>query len=390
MRKILFLLIACLLVINVKAEERPVIVSHKVMVTNKEGTTCYKDSEKTDIVIPYKTMLIASYDISGSYINVYNDDYNCDVKYSDVSSNTQKFSVDDKNVTKINPVRSIVLSSTGLNLRIGPSVTYAKIMTIPQNTVLTLSYKAGTYWYYTEYNNKAGWVTAMNMYLGYDYNKVLVNYEKTSIYNNNGTKVLGSIPANTEITDYVKLDNINDNGLKYYINYNGIKGYIRTMLFKTNGRGKIKLVKDVDIKDDNGNPIKRMSSGSELEYTMVDENNNYYFPSRNRLIKINSDEFEYINEARLLIKQEGYLGEGIFGEEKMEREEIVDVEEKNEEVKGGENTKKTDITTIVIICLLSGIFVLLIVLVIIKLFNSKKKNNVIVMNKSFVEESKNE
>ena len=374
MRKILLLLIACLLVINVKAEERPVIVSHKVMVTNKEGTTCYKDNEKTDVVIPYKTMLIASYDISGSYINVYNDDYNCDVKYSDVSSNTQKFSVDDKNVTKITPVRSIVLSSTGLNLRIGPSVTYAKIMTIPQNTVLTLSYKAGTYWYYTEYNNKAGWVTAMNMYLGYDYNKVLVNYEKTSIYNNNGTKVLGSIPANTEITDYVKLDNINDNGLKYYINYNGIKGYIRTMLFKTNGTGKIKLVKDVDIKDDNGKPIKRMSSGSELEYTMVDENNNYYFPSRNRLIKINSDEFEYINEARLLIKEKGYLGEGIFGEEKMEREE--EIVQETPEPKKEEKKDEKDLKEIIIIILLAGILILLIVLIILKINNYKKNKKI--------------
>ena len=35
---------------------------------------------------------------------------------------------------------------------------------------------------YGEYNGKTGWVTAMNKYLGYDYDKILINYEQPKFY----------------------------------------------------------------------------------------------------------------------------------------------------------------------------------------------------------------
>ena len=374
--RLLIISLVCLFAINVKADELPTIISHKVMVTNKEGTVCYKDGEKTDKTIPYKTMLIVNYDINGNYINVTNDDYDCDVKFSDVSANTQKFSLDTKGVEKINTVRAIVLPSSGLNMRIGPSVTYSKVTIIPQNAIVTLTHKAGTYWYYTEYNDKTGWITAMNNYLGFDSNKVLINYEKTNIYNSKGTSILGSIPVNTEITDYVLLPTDN-NGFKYYVKYNNITGYIKDMLYKTNGTGKIKLIKDVELKDANGNPIKRMTSGTELEYTMVSENG-FYFPDRKTVINLESDDFEYINETKQLVKDKGYLGEGIFGEEKQERIEETptpepETVEENTEEKNGMSTRD-----IIIICLLGGIFLALTAIVIIKLVNGKKKEAIVI------------
>ena len=374
--RLLIISLVCLFAINVKADELPTIISHKVMVTNKEGTVCYKDGEKTDKTIPYKTMLIVNYDINGNYINVTNDDYDCDVKFSDVSANTQKFSLDSKGVEKINTVRAIVLPSSGLNMRIGPSVTYSKVTIIPQNAIVTLTHKAGTYWYYTEYNDKTGWITAMNNYLGFDSNKVLINYEKTNIYNSKGTSILGSIPVNTEITDYVLLPTDN-NGFKYYVKYNNITGYIKDMLYKTNGTGKIKLIKDVELKDANGNPIKRMTSGTELEYTMVSENG-FYFPDRKTVINLESDDFEYINETKQLVKDKGYLGEGIFGEEKQERIEETptpepETVEENTEEKNGMSTRD-----IIIICLLGGIFLALTAIVIIKLVNGKKKEAIVI------------
>ena len=372
--KILFLLVLCLLIIDVKADNKAVIISHQVMVTNKEGTTCYSEGKKTEEVIPYKTMLTVSYDIVGSYINVVNDKYDCDVKYSDVSSNTQKFSLDTKGVEKITSLRAIVLPNTGLNMRIGPAVTYAKRITIPQNTIIDLTYKAGTYWYYTEYNGVSGWVTAMNKYLGYDYDKVLVNYEKTKVYGTNGVTVLTTIPENTNITDYIKLESINEEDFKYYVNYNGIKGYIKDMLYKTNGNGTIKLIKDVDIKDEKGNPVKRMSAGSELEYSMQNEHGYFYFPTKNALINLNREDYEYVKEAKLLVKDKGYLGEGIFGEEKKEREKIIEPEEKEEEKKDNDNNTRD----LIIIILLAGILISLIVLVIVKIVgnkNNKKEYN---------------
>ena len=368
--KLLFLLILCLLIVNVKADDLPTIISHQVMVTNKNGTACYQDGKKMDKVIPYKTMLTVNYDIVGSYINVTNDDYNCDVKYSDVSANIQKFSLDNKGVEKINSIRAIVLPNSGLNMRIGPSVTYSKIVTIPKNTIISLSYKAGTYWYYTEYNGHSGWITAINRYIGFDYDKVLINYDKVKIYDVNGQAVITNIPANTPITDYIKLEQTKEDDFKYYVIYNGIRGYIKNMLYKTNGVGKIKLVKDVDIKDENGKPIKKMLSGSELEYTMVSDDNKFYFKEKDALISLNSKEYEFIKEAKPLVKEKGYIGEGLFGEEKKEREKPIVEEETKEEKKENNNR---DIKEIIIICLLAGIFLALIVLIVLKIVNSKKK-----------------
>ena len=377
--RLFIIVLISLFAINVRAEELPTIISHKVMVTNKEGTVCYQEGKKTDITIPYKTMLIVNYDINGNYINVTNDDYNCDVKFSDVSANNQKFSLDTKGVDDIKSIRAIVLPSTGLNMRIGPSVTYAKVTIIPQNELVTLTHKAGTYWYYTEYNGKTGWITAMNNYLGFDSNKVLINYEKTNIYNNKGTSILGNIPADTAITDYVLLPTDN-NGFKYYVKYNNTTGYIKDMLYKTNGTGKIRLIKDVELKDQNGNPIKRMTSGSELEYTMVNENG-FYFPSRNTVINLESDDFEYIKETKQLVKDKGYLGEGIFGEEKQERiEETPTPNSAEPEIVDDENESMST-RDIIIICLLGGIFLALTAIVIIKLVNSKKEESVIVKEK---------
>ena len=371
--RLVILVIFCFLIIDVKAEAMPHVISHQVMVTNKDGVVCYHNGKKSDEVIPYKTMLTASYDIVGNYINVVNDKYDCDVNYSGVSANNQKFDLDTKGTEIINQVRAIVLPSTGLNLRIGPSVTYTKIITIPQNAIITLTHKAGIYWYYTEYNGKSGWVTAMNNYIGFDYNNVLINYEKTKIYSNNGKTVLGTIPEDTEITDYIKLESINEDDFKYYVIYNGTKGYIKDMLYKTDTIGKIKLLKEVEIKDEKGNPIKKMTRDSELEYTMVNDNNAFYFPEKKALLNLDTKEYEYITKAKTKIKDKGYIGEGIFGEEKKERD-VKSLEKEVEDDTIENKDDPTNVRDIIIICLLGGILVALIILVIIKIKNNKKLN----------------
>ncbi len=369
MKRLFLILLILMCFVSVQADELPVIVTHKVMVTNKDGTICYNDGNKTDKVIPYKTMLMVSNDINGRYIRVINDEYDCDVIYSDVSSNTQKFDINNKDVEEISPVRAIVLSNTGLNMRVGPSVTYAKMITVPSKTIITLSHKAGTYWYYTEYNGNNGWVTSMNKYLGYDGDEVLINYEKTNIYNDSGVAIIGKIPENTEITNYIKLDN-NKNDLMYYVNYNGISGYVKDMLYKTDKIGKIRLIKDVELKDKNGVAYKIMTSGSELLYNMIYDNS-FYVSDRKALISLNDDDFEYINEAKPLVKEHGYLGEGIFGEEIKERV----IHENKKPIEDRNNDKAVDtninIKDIIIICFLGGIFILLLI-IIIKEFNKKK------------------
>ena len=380
---ILIITVVCLFVVNVKADMGPPsIAKHDVMVTNKDGAQCYeyKDNKyvKTKTIIPYKTILSVSIDISGSYITVESDnsEYNCDVKYSDVSAKTQSFSLSDEEVEKITPVKGIILAKGGLNMRKGPSVTYSKITTVPQYAIVNLTYKAGSYWYYCEYNDHKGWITGMDAYFGYDGKETLIYYEDMKIYSTYDKKaVIGKIPANTEITDYINLVNRADFGISHYVIYNGTKGYVDRMLYKTDGVGKIKLTKDYDIKEEDGTLIKKLTP-QELEYNMITGTGTFYLPEKKIEAYIHKDYYEYVKKADVLVKTKGYIGEGLFGEEKQEKTDPTPTEtkeEKDEEETENKTKKGMSTRDIIIICLLGGIFLALTAIVIIKLVNGKKK-----------------
>ena len=197
--KLLIICFICMFVFNVKADMGPpMVASHEVMITNKNGAICYDNGKKTKTVIPYGETFIINMDVSDGYIYVNYKDKGCDVKSSDISSKTQKFDMNNKEVEKITPVKGIILAKTGLNMRKGPSVTYSKIMTIPKNAIVKLTHKSGTYWYYAEYNGTSGWITGMDGYFGYDGKEVLYSPEPMKIYSTYDKKaVIGKIPANT-------------------------------------------------------------------------------------------------------------------------------------------------------------------------------------------------
>ena len=377
--KLLIVLFICLFITNVKADMGPpMVVEHEVMVTNKNGAICYSGGKKTKTVIPYGETFTINTDIMNGYIFVNYKDESCDVKSSDISSKTQKFDVNSKDVENITPVRAIILSKNGLNMRKGPAVTFAKIMTIPANATVTLTKKSGTFWYYCEYKGKTGWITGMNGYFGYDGKEVLVNHEPVKIYSTYDKKaVLAKIPANTEITDYINLVPYSDAEPSYSVNYNGTIGYVDEMMYKTDGNGKIKLLKDYDVRDEDGKLVKKITP-QELEYNMINSYGTFYFPEKKLEAYIESEEFEYIKKADVKTKTKGFLGEGIFGETKEARlkEEEQKPEEENNEIKNKDTKEPKSISTkdIIIICLLGGIFLALTALVIIKLMNSKKKN----------------
>ena len=382
-RNSLLLLFICLFVINVKADmSPPAIVPHKVMVTNKNGAQCFQNGKKMDLIIPYGTTLDVFYDISGSYIYVTDGDnnkYNCDVKYSDVSSKTQSFNMNDAEVEKITPVRAIILPKGGINLRKGPSVTFSKITTVPQYSVVTLTHHAGTYWYYTNYNGNNGWLTSINYYLGLEDNKVLISPTPVKVYDTKTGKVIGTIPANTDITNYLKLVSEKIDEPNYYVIYNGIKGYIKEELYeKIDAIGKIKLTKDYELKDDNGNLSKKLTVGRELEFSMRKYQDDLYIPELKKDLYFTPDEFEYIINPKVLTKESGYLGEGLFGEEKIERTTPEPSNNESDPIDPSKETPDNGLSTrdIIVIALLGGIFLALTALVIIKLVNSKKKDKI--------------
>lgn len=376
--KLLIVLVICFLILNVKADMGPPsVIEHEVMVTNKDGAICYDDGKKTKEVIPYGTTFTINMDVINGFINVNYKGNSCDVRSSDISSKTQKFSLDNKEVEKITPVKAIILSSNGLNMRKGPAVTYAKIMTVPNKAIVKLTHKSGSYWYYCEYNDYAGWISGMDGYFGYDGKEVLYSSEPMKIYSTYDKKsVLAKIPANTEITDYVNLVTRSDYEISHLVKYNGTVGYVEKMMYKTDGTGKIKLIKNFDVTNNVGELIKKLTP-QELEYNMVNAYGGMYLLDKKIVAYIPEEYFEYIKKADVLIKTKGYIGEEIFGEKKEEKlsEKENETNEESYQIKNKDNKEPTSVNTkdVIIICLLAGIFLALTTLVIIKLVNNKKK-----------------
>lgn len=376
-KKILVVLFMNLFLINVYADiELPKVIKYKAMITNQSGAICYDENKekKDDLVVPYKTVFNVQYDVYKGLIYVNNDDYECYVKQDDLGAMDKEFNIDNKEVVKIDDTLAIVLSSSGINLRKGPATSFRKIVTVPENTIVTLKYRAGTYWYFVEYGNNSGWVTAMNQYLGYEDDLVLVNNNIINIYDSK-KNIVGRIPANTEISSYLQLTTYTNDDPLYYVIYNGVKGYIKEeMLYKTNGTGKIKLIKDVDILDKHGNPEKKILANQELTYTMRTKDNGFYLDEKEVILNLSSDQFEYIQEAKLKIKESGYIGEGIFGEEKEDIPRNHEKQEPNNEIIEEKEKNDFNIKEVIIIGLLVGIFITLVILIVLKLSNRNKNN----------------
>ena len=372
-RWILILLISMFL-IDVQALELPKVVAYKAMITNKDGAVCYNESKKAkdDITVPYKTLFNVEYDANNGLIYVKNDDYECFIKTDDLGAMDSEFNLNNKEIEKVQNVKALVLNSSGINLRKGPATSFRKIVTVPNNAIVDIKYKAGTYWYYVDYDGKLGWLTSMNQYVGYEDDKVLVNNKTTYIYDSKN-RSMGNIPANTEISTYLKLTTFYDDDPLYYVVYNGIKGYVHEMYYKTNGDGKIRLLNDVDVLNEHGNPYKKLSKGMELSYSMRKGENSFYFSDNDLVLDLNPDDYEYITEAKIRVKETGYIGEGLFGEEKKEivRDTKEEVEPNNEVIQEKEERSNFSMIEFIIGVLL-GVLVGILIFVIVKMTNKKK------------------
>ena len=189
MKKYLSLLLFLILSItlNVKADMGPPsIAKFELVVSNKNGATCYEEKNNSFVAtnkkIAYNKIVYLEYKQSNDYYSISlkneNIEGGCILKVSDLSLKNSSFSQNNAEVNKITPVNAIVLAGGGLNLRKGPSTLYSKVTLVPEKTVLKLTHNAGSYWYYTEYNGKSGWVTAEQGYLGLDSDYVLINIFK--------------------------------------------------------------------------------------------------------------------------------------------------------------------------------------------------------------------
>ena len=401
MKKIINLLLFIFVfsfIVNVKADMGPPsVIKYYVTVVNKDGAICFNDLDnkytKTDQKLQYGETYYVDEEVrNNKYVYVYNESgISCLVQLSDIMVKNNNFDIKSEGVEKIEESKAVIFAKGGLNLRKGPAMSYAKIVTVPQYTVVTIKYRAGTYWYYAEYNGYSGWISGINYYFGYDSNDILYDIEDTNIYDEK-EKVIGTIPKYTEVTDYVELVQYNAYvDYAYYVNYKGIKGYVKNMPKKVDG--EIKLLNDTYVY--NGSKvIDKIKNGEVVKYTVLKSGKQvslddpfttdfiFYIPSKNGTVKLRNDtkkvEYEVIKEIKEK-KLRGYIGEGLFGEEKEIKEEVK--EETKTPINEIVNPKKNNSTEIIIICVLSSIIGALTCFIIIKLVNIKKENKGVVDEK---------
>lgn len=410
-RKLNLLLIGMLLIgiLNVKADAGPPMVAeYEIIVSNKEGATCYsynydtKKYVKGNKVVPFGTVYSIYDESMNGYLSIYQD--GCDyLKTSDIKTKKDSFGVDNDSVEKITPVKAVILAKGGLNMRKGPAVAYSKITTIPQYSIVTLEYRAGTYWYYADFNGKKGWISGINQYFGYDADYILYSYTDTDIYDvNNKDKVIGTIPALTEVTDFLEVvyAHVDTGGIyefSYYVNYNGVKGFVRDMTHKV--KGQVKLLKKANIYDGK-KIIKTVGANEILDFTIYDGyygDGSFYIPSCKGVLQItyeeNDNSFEIIGDVVDLKKTTGFIGSGLFGE-KSDTTNPPIIDGNNEEINDTKEDKKDEPISskmsdeMLIVCVLGSIIVALVIIIIILLVNKNKAKQVKINSDTKKEEKK--
>ncbi len=241
MKKILMLLL--LFPMIVFADEFSV---YNAIVTNKNGIkyTYINDQEKEiNAKIKYNEKILVSLYKNNwnkkTIINGYSKYGSFEIKLNDVQINKDEFTCGnycEKDSFISYPIginteqyqkQMINFNKNGVNLKKGPANDFKDLDTIiPYNETFKVINNIFIfdpendidYWKYVEYNGKYGWINAFNTEgLYYPIDSVFMTMRKLDITLDG--KIIGSIPANTEISpNYYSKD--------YYINYNGVSGFI--------------------------------------------------------------------------------------------------------------------------------------------------------------------
>ncbi len=232
---------------------------------NNNKVNCYKNSKT--IIIPYDTKVTVNYEYVNdgvAYGSVSATFEQNDLTYTiqgkvrlDQLKVIEDFSLADDDVFQLKEKSTIMIASqNGVSMYNAPSTSFTKIDTIPYGTELTYEYGAiknsqginGLMWAYVDYNGNKGWIYTLNRGLGSDDDEIvakikgnnIVTIHDTKVYQSVGedSKVLGTIPANKYIDTTKEALTFMSYGW-YYVEYDGIKGWIHDVAVKSGATATI-------------------------------------------------------------------------------------------------------------------------------------------------------
>ena len=231
--------LVCLCVpLFVKADmDAPSVKEYTASVSNPEGAITYSYEENEVVkkgVLAFGTTITVQYEEEVSdelYANVHT--------YEGGNYDSFLVKIEDITIIKDGEIKvdydlkkdGIVLANEGVDVYTGPAYAYEKTGTIlPKNAEVVLYgiKDASDAWMYVEYNGSKGFVCVLNGVIGlekvergvmtYDITRV---YDKMSDVREDAYKEI--IPRNVRIEDVWRVDPWSQS---YYIEYNGIKGYV--------------------------------------------------------------------------------------------------------------------------------------------------------------------
>ena len=180
-----------------------------------------------------------------------------------------------------------------IELYSGPSSFYKKIKDLSTNEKIKVLGKIKDYdWYYIETQNVKGWITDENLMI--KQNKEYVSYQTQDVYKDQRHKIkIGELKVNSIVKNPYK-DGFRDN---YYINYDGMQGYIKDGLYeRKSGTTTTKydgiLYEEADV---NSKQLidKKIKKGQKINYDSLDKRL-YYTGNCEGIKEVNEyDECEY-------------------------------------------------------------------------------------------------
>ena len=231
--------LVCLCVpLFVKADmDAPSVKEYTASVSNPEGAITYSYEENG---VAKKGVLAFGTTITVQYEEEVSDELYANVHtYEGGNYNNYLVKIEDITIIKDGEIKvdydlkkdGIVLANEGVDVYTGPAYAYEKTGTIlPKNAEVVLYgiKDASDAWMYVEYNGSKGFVCVLDGVIGleklergvmtYDITRV---YDKMSDVREDAYKEI--IPRNVRIEDVWRVDPWSQS---YYIEYNGIKGYV--------------------------------------------------------------------------------------------------------------------------------------------------------------------